>query len=70
MLKNNSNKRGLNEKKNIELHFFFFWAGCCLHCVSVSLAANFCSPMFACLFFLALEVAACLKPPYSLFKGT
>lgn len=24
MLKNNSNKRGLNEKKNIELHFFFF----------------------------------------------
>lgn len=23
MLKNNSNKRGLNEKKNIELHFFF-----------------------------------------------
>lgn len=51
MLKNNSNKRGLNEKKNIELHFFFFGAGCCLHCVSVSLAANFCSPMFVCLFF-------------------
>lgn len=25
MLKNNnSNKRGLNEKKNIELHFFFW----------------------------------------------
>lgn len=59
MLKNNnSNKRGLNEKKNIELHFFFL-AGCCLHCVSVSLAANFCSPMFACLFFFFFSPGGC-----------